>query len=209
MTDTTLQRLAVPSTGGIDLRAELAVPSNPRAAMVMCHPHPLHGGSMYANVVEAVFGTLPADGVVAARFNFRGTDGSTGRHDGGRGERDDVAAMVALVADRWPDLPLVLGGYSFGAMMALTVDHPALTGWLGVAPVLKLIDRPDLVAADDDRPLTLVAGVHDQYQDIDELRGFAVSATATDLVPVDGADHFFAVGLDAVVAAARDLTGTA
>ncbi|MFV0259824.1 MAG: alpha/beta hydrolase [Acidimicrobiales bacterium] len=206
MTDTTLQRLAVPSTHGVDLRTELAIPSTPRAVMVMCHPHPLHGGSMYANVVEAVFGALPDEGVAVARFNFRGTNGSTGRHDGGRGERDDVAAVVATAADRWPGLPLVLGGYSFGAMMALTVDHPALTGWLAVAPVLKLIDRADLVAADDQRPLRLVAGVHDQYQDLEELRAFAASATATDLTPVDGADHFFAVGLDAVIASARELS---
>ncbi|MEL7208529.1 MAG: alpha/beta hydrolase, partial [Actinomycetota bacterium] len=117
------ERLPLTTGDGLDLRAELAAPADPRAVAVVCHPHPLHGGNMYANVVETLFQALPATGVATLRFNFRGTNGSEGRHDQGRGEQLDVVAGIETVSERHPGLPLLLAGYSFGADLALAVDH--------------------------------------------------------------------------------------
>ncbi len=193
---------------GERLEAQWAIPATdgtnrPRAAVVACHPHPLRGGSMHANVVEALFRALPADGAAVLRFNFRGTGASTGRHDDGRAERLDVAAAIDTVTARWADVPVVLAGYSFGADVSLAVDDPALIGWFAVAPPLRLVERSAMVALTDPRPTVLAAGVHDQFNPAPALTETVADATATTVVAIDGADHFFAVGLGDVVEAAR------
>jgi alpha/beta superfamily hydrolase len=209
-------RLAITTADQLDLRAELAPPSpepegGPRAVVVVCHPHPLHGGSMYNNVVEALFHGLPPRGAAVLRFNFRGASGSGGRHDHGRAERLDVAAALDELATRWPGLPLLLAGYSFGADVSLAVDHPAVRGWLAVAPVLRVVDPAEMVALRDPRPTWLLAAAHDQFRPYDELVPLVADAVNTTVAAVPGADHFFAVGLDQVAetgAAALDAITT-
>lgn len=203
-------RLAVSTADGLDLRAELAVPGGaaPRAGVVMCHPHPLHGGSMYNNVVEAVFGGLPPLGAAVLRFNFRGTSGSEGRHDHGQGERLDVAAALDELAGRWPGLPLLLAGYSFGADVSLAIDHPAVAGWLAVAPVLRVVDPAEMVALHDPRPVWLASAEEDQFRPYSDLMPMVADAVNTTVTPVPRADHFFMVGLDRVVAVGADALDT-
>ena len=87
-----------------------------RGTAVLCHPHPLHGGTMDNKVVQTLARAFVALGYRAVRFNFRGVGGSGGAWDEGRGEVDDVLAAVAAL--REPSQPLVLGGFSFGAAMA-------------------------------------------------------------------------------------------
>jgi uncharacterized protein len=87
-----------------------------RGTAVLCHPHPLHHGTMDNKVVQTLARTFLALGYRAVRFNFRGVGGSGGAWDHGRGEVDDVLAVSAALRD--PALPLVLGGFSFGAAMA-------------------------------------------------------------------------------------------
>jgi len=199
-------RLAVATADGLDLRAELAVPggATPRAGVVVCHPHPLHGGSMYNNVVEALFDGLPPRGAAVLRFNFRGTSGSEGRHDHGQGERLDVVAALDELAGRWPGVPLLLAGYSFGADVSLAVDHPAVAGWLAVAPVLRVVDPAEMVALSDPRPVWLASAEEDQFRPYANLVPMVAGAVNTTVTPVPGADHFFMVGLDRVVAVGSD-----
>jgi uncharacterized protein len=204
---TTVTRLAITTSDGIDLRAELAVPAvtkagGLRAATVMCHPHPMHGGSMYNNVVESIFTGLPARATAVLRFNFRGTSGSEGRHDHGRAERLDALAAVEELARRWPGLPLLLAGYSFGSDVALAVDHPAVRGWLAVAPVIRVVEQAEMVALIDSRPTWLIAAAHDQFRPPAELVDLVAGAVNTRVSSVPGADHFFLVGLDQVVSTA-------
>lgn len=200
-------RLAVSTADGLDLRAELAVPAGadaPQAAVVVCHPHPLHGGSMYNNVVEALFGGLPPQGAAVLRFNFRGTSGSEGRHDHGQGERLDVSAALDELARRWPGVPLLLAGYSFGADVSLAVDHPGVAGWLAVAPVLRVVDPSEMVALRDPRPVWMASAEEDQFRPYADLVPMVADAVNTTVTPVPGADHFFMVGLDRVVAVGSD-----
>ncbi len=87
-----------------------------RGVAVLCHPHPLHGGTMNNKVVQTLARAFIALGYRAVRFNFRGIGGSAGAWDEGRGEVDDALAVIAAVRD--PALPLALGGFSFGAYVA-------------------------------------------------------------------------------------------
>ena len=92
-------------------------PGSPlRGTAVLCHPHPLHGGTMDNKVVMTLARTFVQLGWRSARFNFRGIGASVGQWDQGRGEVDDALAVVTAL--RLPSLPLVLGGFSFGGYVA-------------------------------------------------------------------------------------------
>jgi alpha/beta superfamily hydrolase len=210
MSETSIEhhRFRITTEDGVELEAELAAPasgelSSPTGVVVACHPHPLYGGSMHANVVEALFQSLPPTGAAVVRFNFRGAGSSTGSHDEGRAERLDVEAAVSTAVERWPDTPLLLAGYSFGADVALTVTDPSIGGWLAVAPPLRIVDRASMGALTDERPKTMITGTADQFNPYDELAATVAELPNTTVAPAAGADHFFAVGLDAVVAAAN------
>ncbi|MDH3681710.1 MAG: hypothetical protein OEV40_17375, partial [Acidimicrobiia bacterium] len=141
------------------------------------------------------------------RFNFRGAGSSGGIHDEGRAERLDVEAAVAAAKERWPGSPILLAGYSFGADVSLTVDDPVLTGWLAVAPPLRVVAIEDMIALRDQRPKTIVGATNDQFNPFADLVETMASVPNATVVEAKGADHFFAVGIDAVVAAARDALG--
>ena len=116
-----------------------------RLAAVVCHPHPLFGGTMSNKVVHTVARALRAGGAATLRFNFRGVGASAGVHDGGAGETGDAIAAVSWARERWPGLPLVLGGFSFGAAIAIRAAAATRPDWLiCVAPA---VDRVDLGTA--------------------------------------------------------------
>ena len=95
----------------------------PWPAVVVCHPHPLYGGSMHNNVTFAVAGALVKAGMAALLFNFRGVGGSGGRHGGGTAEQQDIAAALGWLQDEEDvdETRLGLAGYSFGGGVALPV----------------------------------------------------------------------------------------
>jgi alpha/beta superfamily hydrolase len=112
---------------------------------VVCHPHPLFGGTMHNKVVHTVARALRAGGATTLRFNFRGVGASAGVHDGGAGETEDALAAVGWARERWPGVPLVLGGFSFGAAIAIRAAAASRPDWLiSVAPA---VDRVDLGTA--------------------------------------------------------------
>ena len=115
-----------------NLEARLDRPTAaPLFRAVIAHPHPLYGGTMDNAVVELVAGAVVDAGGEALRFNFRGVGQSDGRHDGGPGERLDLAAAAAALGACRPELPLLLAGYSFGAIA--TLEHLARGGGDGGA----------------------------------------------------------------------------
>jgi uncharacterized protein len=187
------------------LEAELAVPErDPRAAVVLCHPHPLYGGSMRSIVISELFRTLPGRDVACLRFNFRGVEGSGGTHDEGRGECSDArAAIDALVSTVRPGTPVVLAGWSFGGDVALSVHDERLAAWLVIAPPLHFAEVGPVAA--DPRPKHLVLAEHDEYRSPDEIIAATREWLATTVEVVSGASHFFVGRTDAVVGAADDL----
>ena len=192
----------------VELEAELAhAPGAPRAAAVLCHPHPQYGGTMRSIVISALFAALPERGVTCLRFNFRGVEGSTGFFDEGRGERADAtAALDALAAEVEPSLPLVVAGWSFGADVTLSLPDPRVHAWLGIAPPLHVTgDRAPV--ADDPRRKHLVLAEHDEVRAPAEVEAAVADWQATTLEVVPGARHFFVGRTDRVVAAADRLLG--
>ena len=145
---------------GIELTGDLALPASPRAAAIVCHPHPSYGGNRHDHVVAALFAALPAVGVAALRFDFRAEFG------GGVAEVADAAAAVESVRAELlrlevPECPVIASGYSFGAMVALALDPTTtpLAGKLLVAPPLSVMALPATV----DVPTLVLTPEHDQF----------------------------------------------
>lgn len=177
--------------GAVQLEAELHVPTSPRVALVVAHPHPLHGGDMHSPVTSAIWRSLPALGAAGLRFNFRGVGASTGVHDDGRGERDDVRTALATLTDAVPaNTPTILTGWSFGADVSLAVGGH--DGWFLVAPPLRLVAEADMVAAAAGQPTTLAVPQHDQFNPPDAARATVAGWKNTDVVVIPGGDHFLA-----------------
>jgi hypothetical protein len=156
---------------------------------------------MHFKVVFRAAKALQAHGVAVLRFNFRGVGRSEGNFDDGRGEQDDVRAALDEMARRFPGLPMVLGGFSFGSSMALRVgcgDRRARALFALGFP-LKMLDG-DLGFLDScARPRLFVQGEHDEFGSGDVIRDLVGKLPEPRaMVVVPGADHFFGGHLDAL-----------
>ncbi len=197
-------RLFIPVAHG-QLEAILREPEAPRAAAVVCHPHPRGGGTLNNNVVYRLAKALVDGGVAALRFNFRGVGASTGIYDEGRGEEDDARAAFELLAARHPALPLWMAGFSFGARVGLSVGarDGRVKKLLGVGLALRMFDYGFLGTCD--KPKAIVQAADDEYGG----RAAIEAAVGTMAEPkrlwiVDEATHLFPGRLDPFEAAARE-----
>jgi len=185
----TAESVLIDALDGVMLEAELQVPEPRWAAVAIAHPHPQYGGDMHNNVVDALYHALPAAGIAALRFNFRGVGGSQGVHDGGVAERLDLAAAIDLAAQFTGEGPLVAVGYSFGALVALGVTDVRLSGWCAVAPPLAMASTPP-IAATDHRPKRLLCAEHDQFTPASAAADLVGDWSSTTIVTIPQADHF-------------------
>ncbi|MCE9594090.1 MAG: alpha/beta hydrolase [Planctomycetes bacterium] len=164
----------------------------PRAVAVVCHPHPLAGGTMHNNVVFRTARGLQRAGFAVLRFDFRGVEGSEGSHDGRGGEDEDARAAVAWLAARFPGLAIWGAGFSFGArtMMALAPKEPRLARILLVALPVKSFDCSALTLVP--QPTHLVMSGNDEHGSYADLRArFPVLPAHIDAEVIEGVDHFF------------------
>jgi hypothetical protein len=181
----------------------------PRFAALVCHPHPRHGGTLHNHATYRLARAVRAAGGASLRFNFRGVGRSAGAYDHGRGEADDAAAALALLAARWPALPRLACGFSFGAHAAVAAGlrDPGVAGLLlaGLV-VVKRDDVPRDLAAlvATPRPAVVVQAEHDEFGAPEAVRAaLAGSAGERLLLPVAGATHLFEGKLDELQAAAE------
>jgi len=180
--------------GGLDARVHL--PAAPRRAVVLCHPHPLYGGSMHSPVPLAIAKTLAdeASEVVAwARFDFRGVGSSAGTYDHGRGEVDDARAVVQHLRGLTPGVPMTLCGHSFGSWIAMRAAAAEPAG--SVERVLMLAPSTRFFQSWDDAlaftgPRAIFLGDRDELCDVDEARTLAAQLGA-ELRVFEGFDHHF------------------
>jgi alpha/beta superfamily hydrolase len=190
---------------GITLEAEWAVPDDPRAVAVLCHPHPAYGGTMRSIVTSALFEHLPARRVACLRFNFRGVEHSAGASTEGRDEPQDVQAAVEAASAAVPGRPLVVAGWSFGADMALTAADARISGWALIAPPLRFRPPADYEpVARDARPKVVVLAEHDEFRPPAQVRAFIRDWASTRVEEVAGASHFFVGRTERVVALVDD-----
>ena len=183
-------------SGNLKLEGLLAKPDGPGPARagIVCHPHPLYGGSMYNNVVDAVLEAMWRLQWATLRFNFRGVGQSEGEHGGGVGEADDAMAALNFVTSQ-PGIQAqepVLAGYSFGAMasMAAAPRIKNLGALLLVALPIRMADPTVLKTLD--KPIVLAAGDADSYCPAPQLEALQKDLGARAQVKIiKGADHFF------------------
>ena len=168
---------------------ELAAPA--RLVAVVCHPHPLFGGTMHNKVVHTLARALRAGGAATVRFNFRGVGASEGTHDGGAGETGDALAAVRFARERWPGLGLVLAGFSFGAVVAIRAAAAAGPLWLiTVAPAVDRVELGDAALPECD--WLIVQGEADDVVDPAAVRNWqARHASRARLRMLPGVGHFF------------------
>src|SRR5918992_2462945 len=147
--------------------------SEVRGVALVLHPHPLGGGTMHNKVVFRAAAALNDAGLVTLRFNFRGVGQSTGEHDEGRGEQDDVRAGIDYLAQHYSQLPLIVCGFSFGARVGLDVaiNDDRVHYLIGIGTPLDKYDFTFLEACR--KPILLVHGEHDEYGDVEQLRQLA------------------------------------
>lgn len=198
--DPAIRKLSLPVVDGPVLEAEANIPPGARAAVLLCHPHPQHGGSMRSIVTSELFRILPRSRIAVLRFNFRGVEGSTGLHDEGRGERLDIETAIDAIDELVPSLPLFVSGWSFGGDTSMTVLDPRIRAWVPCAPPLRVLPREEISAAAgaDPRPKVLIVGEHDQFLPPNAARDATATWSSTHVVAVPGADHFFVGRTDRV-----------
>jgi alpha/beta superfamily hydrolase len=175
------------------------------AAAVMCHAHPLHGGMMHFKTVFRAAKALQEQGLAVLRFNFRGVGRSEGVHDDGRGEQDDASAALREMERRYPGLPLVLGGFSFGAVIALLVGQRDVAVQALVALGFPFRLLPGAGNGAERRvPRLFVQGEKDEFGGEVQIRAHvAALPEPKHLVVVPGSDHYFTGHLDALQQAIR------
>ena len=206
------QRLLLPGpTGVLETLIEVAGENSaepPPAVGVVCHPHPLYGGTLDNKVVHTLSRALHQVGIPTLRFNFRGVGQSTGEYGHGNGETQDALAVVAAARERWPAAEPWLLGFSFGGIVALRAAVQARAGCLvTVAPAVGRIEAGDAVPR---CPWLLVQGDADEVIDPREVLEWAAAAQPSPQLRVlPGASHFFHGRLpelrEAVAAFAREV----
>jgi uncharacterized protein len=176
--------------------------AEPPFVALVCHPHPLYGGTMHNKVVFQTAKALHQRGASVLRFNFRGVEQSEGVHDRGQGEQDDVRTAIDYLAAEYPGRPILLAGFSFGSSVGLRVGcgDGRVTQVIGLGLPVNNIDMSFLRACE--KPKLLIQGGSDQFgarASVEAL--FATLPEPKRLVIVEGADHFFTGQLDEVAAA--------
>jgi uncharacterized protein len=178
---------------------------SPKAAAVVCHPHPLHGGTMHNHVTYRIASALRDAGVSALRFNFRGVGRSSGTHDEGRGEVDDAATALEFLAAEQPGVPLWVAGFSFGsrAALKLAVRDERIREVLGVGLAVELYDFSFLDGYA--RPKAFIHADRDEYGPLPKIEALVAKLPEPKkLFVVPQCDHLATGRLDAFEAVARE-----
>jgi alpha/beta superfamily hydrolase len=195
----------LPGPAGL-LEALLEEPDEqaPTQAALVCHPHPLYGGTLHNKVVFRLARGLRRAGAVVLRFNFRGVGRSQGEHGHLAGEIEDARAALEWLRARYPDLPYALAGFSFGSRVITRLGCE-----LGDARLLLAAGFPTRMAASEYLegcavPKVFVQSTHDEHGPRPELEKlFARFAEPKRLEWVEARDHFFAGALDELEERAR------
>jgi alpha/beta superfamily hydrolase len=170
-----------------------------RGVALVLHPHPQHGGTMHNKVVFRAASALNDAGLVSLRINFRGVGQSTGTHDEGIGEREDVLAALDYLSREYPGQEITLAGFSFGSRVGLDVgmSDNRVARLIGLGVPVSMYDVSFLENCR--KPILFVHGDHDEFGSVEDLRRLVSRLPAEaqpQLVVIEDADHFFEGHLD-------------
>ncbi len=171
---------------------------DPAGIAVICHPHPLGGGTLHNKVVFRAARGLENANIATLRFNFRGVGASGGKHEEGEGEQDDVLAAIEWANRKHAGKKLIVGGFSFGAWVASRVacELPEIDAIFLIGTPLNKYDFGYLRHCE--KPVLFLHGTEDEYGDVAKLEKLVPQVRNAESVIVTGADHLFTKQLDAV-----------
>jgi alpha/beta superfamily hydrolase len=171
----------------------------PRSCAVVCHPHPLFGGTMHNKVVYRMARGLRRSGIVVLRFNFRGVGASAGEHAHLEGEIEDARAALAWLRQRYPALPYGLAGFSFGSRVITRLGcETEGAGFLMAAGFPTRLGPTDYLETCP-APKIFLQSTNDQYGPRPELQAlYQRFQGPKQLHWIEASDHFFAGGLEAL-----------
>lgn len=177
--------------GPIEALVEVPAGFDGRRAAVVCHPHPLFGGTMQNKVVHTTARALNERGYATIRFNFRGVGASAGAFDEGRGETDDAVAVCDEALRRWPGAALSLAGFSFGSFVAFR--SAALRPTERLLLIAPPVQRFDFAAHPPPGiPWIVIQGDRDELVDHEQVLEWTRSVVPPPtVVMLAGAEHFF------------------
>jgi len=171
---------------------------DPAGVAVICHPHPMGGGTLHNKVVFRAARGLENANVASLRFNFRGVGASAGTHDEGEGEQNDVQAAIDWLVRQHPGKKLFVGGFSFGAWVASRVacEIAEVAAIFLIGTPVNKYDFGHLRHCE--KPILFLHGTQDEYGDVGKLEKLSQQIRNAQSVVVTGADHFFTKQLEAV-----------
>jgi uncharacterized protein len=200
--------LVIPAPHG-QLEAILKEPRGKRIAGValVLHPHPLGGGTMHNKVVFRASSALNDAGLITLRINFRGVGQSTGEHDEGRGEIEDVRAALDYLTQQYGAEPVTIAGFSFGSRVGMEVgmEDERVRDLISIGTPVDKYDFTFLKACS--KPILFVHGDRDEFGAADKVRALAASLPTeahARVRVIEGADHFFEGHLDDMKSAITD-----
>lgn len=169
---------------------------DPAGIAVVCHPHPLGGGTLHNKVVFRAARGLEAANVATLRFNFRGVGASGGKHDEGQGELDDVNVAVDWAKKKHPGKKLIVGGFSFGAWVAsrAACERPEVDAIFLIGTPVNKYDFSYLRHCE--KPMLFVHGTQDEHGDVGKLEKLVPHIRNAESIIITGADHFFTKQLE-------------
>ena len=183
-------------SGGLVLEGILTIPegTEPLPAVIVCHPHPLYGGSMDNNVISSLCESLTQASLISLKFNFRGVGGSQGEFGQGIGEREDVEAAISFIStvNEVDSKRIGLAGYSAGAGFAFPVgfNDDRIRALAAVSPPLSMFDFGFLKGCP--KPKLLISGSRDDLIPTDRFLGFCRNLPEPkECEIVERADHFW------------------
>jgi len=169
----------------------------PREAVLVCHPHPRHGGTMHNKVVYRIARGMRRAGAVALRFNYRGVNLSEGKYDNGIGEADDTRVALAYLRSRYSGLPFSLAGFSFGSKIVLKLGCETRDALRVMAAGFPAGFEEDRKLGFCEVPRVFIQSTNDEFGPRGAMEAyFATLPGSKELIWVEAQDHFFAGALD-------------
>jgi alpha/beta superfamily hydrolase len=183
--------------GRLEALIEEPEDQDPIEAVLVCHPHPQHGGTMHNKVVYRIARGLRRTGAVVLRFNYRGVNLSEGKYDHGNGEREDARVALDVLRARYPGLPFSLAGFSFGSRIILKLgcEISGASRLIAVGFPSALPDHGSL--GDCAKPRTFIQSTNDEFSPVASMEAYVARLREPrKLIWVKARDHFFNGGLD-------------
>lgn len=174
-------------------------------AAIVCHPHPLFGGTMHNKVVYRIARAFQDAGFAVLRFNFRGTGRSQGQHDEGRGEQDDLRAAIKFMEQKYAGAEIWVAGFSFGSavMLRAACGDPSIRALVAAGVPISKYDFSHVITCD--KPKLFVQGSLDEFGSKEDLERFVAKLSEPkSLKIIEGADHFFEGHLPELAQAVSD-----